>query len=113
MKIALDYDLTYTADPYFWSRFLGMCSAHGHKVKVVTVRDDRFDRTAPLVDLEQLVPVVYTRGTAKRWFMEHFGDGFVPDIWIDDKPESILNNSTISPDALAKWRAEREDGPQV
>lgn len=107
MKIGLDYDLTYSADPAFWQLFIGHAVLAGHDVRIVTVRDERFDRTPPLIEVEKLLPVIYTRGVAKRWFCEHFGGGFIPDIWVDDKPESILTNSTLSPEGLAEWREGR------
>lgn len=110
MRIALDYDKTYTEDPTAWRLFIFHMRAFGHEVRIVTVRDDRtgLDRTQPLIDLEAFVPVVYTRGIAKRWFCSHFTDGWRPDIWIDDKPETILNNSTLTPEQLTEWRAERD-----
>lgn len=108
MKIALDYDNTYTLHPEFWQVFIGMATGAGHEIRVVTVRDERFDRTAPLIELEDILPVIYTRGVAKRWYLSHFGDGFVPDVWIDDSPDSIISNSSFSPDALAEWRATRD-----
>jgi len=111
MKIALDYDNTYTLDPGFWSDFVLAAILHGHEVRIVTIRDERHDRTAPLARLEKEIPVIYTRGVAKKWFLTHFGEGFTPDIWIDDKPETILENSTFSPDGLAQWRAERGEEP--
>lgn len=110
MNIALDFDSTYTADPYLWDLFIAGCRDLGHEVRIVTARDERFDRTAALVELEQRVPVVYCRGVAKKWFMTHFGEGFSPDIWIDDRPESIFTNSEFAPDKLAEWRANRGEG---
>jgi hypothetical protein len=107
MKIALDYDQTYSADPHLWTDFINSSRRLGHDVRIVTARDDRFDRTDPLIRVEQFLPVIYTRGIAKKWFLTHFGQGFVPDVWIDDKPESILANSTVTQEALADWRANR------
>lgn len=107
MKIALDFDNTYSADPSLWQAFIRSAVAAGHDIRIVTARDERFDRTAPLAEVEQVLPVIYTRGIAKRWFLEHFGDGFIADVWIDDRPEGILNNSTATPDFLAEWRANR------
>lgn len=107
MKIALDYDLTYTADRVFWNAFITAARESGHDVRIVTIRDERHDRTQPLIALEQHVPVIYTRGVAKEWFCTHFGDGFLPDIWIDDRPRTILENSDATPEALVQWRAER------
>lgn len=113
MKIALDYDHTYSLDPSFWGWFVLTARSFGHEVKMVTVRDDRFDRTTKLVEAEKILSVIYTRGAAKKWYCEHFGDGFIPDVWIDDKPESILANSTFSPEGLAIWRAERGEGESL
>lgn len=109
MKIALDYDNTYTLDPEFWDRFITATWLMNHEIRIVTIRDERHDRTAPLVRLERSLPVIYTRGVAKKWFLAHFGEGFTPDVWIDDKPETILANSEFSPGGLAQWRAERNE----
>lgn len=113
MKIALDYDLTFTLDAASWLRFAADFVAAGHEIRIVTIRDDRFDRTAELVKLEGAIGVIYTRGVAKRWFCDHFGEGFRPDVWIDDKPETILSNSTTAPDGLLDWRASRGEGPHI
>lgn len=109
MKIALDYDHTFTADPDFWRLFIEQCDKSGHEVRIVTARDVCHDRTQRLVDIEKFVIVVYCRGIAKKWFMTHFGDGFIPDIWIDDKPESILENSSVTPEKLVEWRNNRSE----
>lgn len=111
MKIALDYDGTYSADPGFWAVVIGVARHRGHDIRVVTARDDLVDRTAPLADLEALVPVIYTRGIAKRWYCTHFTPDFVPDVWIDDRPEAIIENSRSTPEALAEWRNTRNEGP--
>lgn len=115
MRIALDYDQTYTLDPTFWNAFIQMlyASRGDHEVCIVTVRDRNLDRTAELVKLERKVKVIYTAGVAKRWFLSHFGEGFVPDIWIDDKPESILYNSPTTPADLVIWRTARGEGDTV
>lgn len=112
MKIALDYDGTYTLDPEFWNAVMARAKYNGHDVRIVTARDERFDRTPALIELEERVEVIYCRGVAKKWYLSHNGGDFQPDVWIDDKPESILANSTFAPDKLAEWRANRtgEDG---
>lgn len=107
MNIALDYDQTYTLDPVFWGRFIRSCRQDGHDIRIVTIRDERFDRTAPIEALERIIPVIYTRGVAKRWFCGHFVNDWRVDVWIDDKPETIIANSETTPEALAAWRAER------
>lgn len=113
MKIALDYDKTFTLDPSAWLRFVYQFRDAGHEIRIVTIRDDRFDRTAALVDIEASIGVIYTRGVAKRWFCQHFGGGFVPDVWIDDKPESVLGNSTTTPEDLSLWRESRGEGEHL
>lgn len=107
MHLALDYDKTWTLDPPFWAAFAEFATMRGHEVRIVTIRDERFDRTAPLTALEQHLPVIYTRGVAKRWYCSHFAPDFPVDVWIDDRPETILYNSTTTPADLAAWRAER------
>ena len=106
MRIALDYDRTYTADPAFWDYFIGHAFMCGHDVRIVTIRDERHDRTAPLIALEERLPVIYTRGVAKAFWCLHHAQ-WVPDIYIDDKPETITHNSETTPADLAAWRAER------
>jgi len=113
MKIALDYDNTYSLDPIFWDTFIRGCEIRGIDVRIVTARDERLDRSAPLVELEKKISVIYTRGVAKKWYCAHFGEGFIPDVWIDDKPESILQNSPMTPEFLVEWRAVRVDGPHI
>jgi hypothetical protein len=109
VKIALDYDLTYSADPYLWDRFIEVArDVRGYDVRIVTIRDDRYDRTSPLVELEQHIPIIYTRGVAKLFFVQHFVPDFWPvSVWIDDKPRTIFENSDATPEALVQWRAER------
>lgn len=111
MNLALDYDNTYSIDPAFWDAFILSAKRAGHDIRIVTARDDRFDRTSPLVEAEAIIDVIYTRGTGKRWFVEHFVPDFHPvSVWIDDKAESILQNSPTTAPDLAKWREERGEG---
>lgn len=113
MKIALDYDLTYSLDPDFWQWFARGADNFGHEIRIVTIRDDRFDRTQAMIDVERYFKVVYTRGVAKKWYMSHFGDGFIPDVWVDDRPETILSNSATTVEGLAEWREKRAEGPSI
>lgn len=105
MKIALDYDLTYTLMPGLWDDFITTAQAAGIYVVLITYRDKDHDWTPLMQHLvdEMRVPVYCTGGVAKRWYSEHFGPGHI-DIWIDDKPEAILNNSTLNPMQLKEWR---------
>lgn len=104
LSIALDYDDTYSADPEFWENFLQLAENCGHNVFIVTYRDERydFDRTLSLLK-NNGTKVYFTRGVAKQWWMEQFSDETV-NIWIDDKPEAILFNSSFHRKDLLEWR---------
>lgn len=114
LNIALDYDNTYTADPYLWEGFITMALNAGHNIFIVTYRDDRYDKNDELQFLEEDdVPVYYTRGAAKKWWMDQFApdEHAKVDIWIDDRPEAILQNSGFNRKQLAEWRAEEKYDP--
>ena len=82
MRIALDYDKTYTLDPVFWANVIREARARGHTVDIVTMRHDNEDER--LADMP--VPVIYTGRKAKQKF-------FSADVWIDDTPQWILADS--------------------
>ena len=87
MKIALDYDGTYTADPALWDAFIASAKSRGHTVIIVSCRYD-----TPENREETLVPgcsAILCNGSAKRWFCED-RRGCKFDIWIDDLPQTIL-----------------------
>ena len=110
MKIALDYDNTYTADPEFWYEFMLDAKERGHDIFIVTYRDERYDMTDGLQFLiEDDFEVYFTRGVAKKWWMNQFAPEYHRDVcvWIDDKPEAILNNSVIDNEGLEAWRQTR------
>jgi 5'(3')-deoxyribonucleotidase len=104
MKIALDYDGTYSSDPSLWDTFVLDAVERGHEVYIVTARDDRYD------ELDNSFPhtsgVIYCRGVAKKWWCHHF-PRIDFDIWIDDKPESLFENSTATREQLDEWRKDR------
>lgn len=84
MLIALDHDGTYTADPAMWDQFIAQAALRGHEILCVTMR---YPGEAVSVPCE----VVYTSRAAKAKHM--VGLGRVPDIWIDDKPHWIYQDS--------------------
>lgn len=80
LKIALDYDGTYTADPVLFDLFVEAAHQLGHQVTIVTMRYPHEEiRHAPC-------EVVYTSRKAKSTV-------FQADIWIDDKPHWLLNDA--------------------
>jgi len=80
MLIALDYDKTYTADPVLWDEFIRSAQARGHTVKIVTMRYESEAIISPPVE------VIYTSRNAKSGYLK-------ADIWIDDSPHWINQNS--------------------
>ncbi len=103
MNIALDWDLTFTADEPFWRKFIAMARESGHKVWIVTCRLDTEENWQDLMGHDYPISPVtvsdrtglkswqhkFTSHSPKRWFMEQ--QGIQIDIWIDDQPETIIN----------------------
>lgn len=110
MRIALDFDGTYTLDPDFWNAFIVNALANGHDVFMVTFRNDLFDTSSELrwIGHTLKIKVYFTRGVAKRWWCLHHGPGEV-DVWIDDTPEAILENSPMTPADIQRWRDNQKD----
>lgn len=100
MKIALDYDDTYTKDVDFWNEFLRLSREYGHEVRIVTARHNVKDKI--FVPAE----IIYCDGVAKRFVCHHHAEYDV-DIWIDDKPQSVDNNGPLTRAQLEEWRASR------
>jgi len=93
LLISLDFDQTFTAAPGLWRSFMTEALARGNRVCCVTRREDTEENREEL----------------RLAFGEHFGDlagvvlvgpdrrkrsaaadaGLSPDIWIDDKPETV------------------------
>jgi len=87
MKIALDFDDTYTRDPDFWNKFIDDAKDRGHDIRIVTFRKSTM--TDPALDwLASNIPVIFTEYMQKRAFCNQLG--FLVDVWIDDSPEFIV-----------------------
>lgn len=89
MKIALDYDGTYTLDEPFWIDFIRLCKGRNHDIRIVTMRDDNQANQELVVYFARFgVPVIFTSKKQKR---EHCNEiDWQPQIWIDDSPEFIV-----------------------
>lgn len=86
MKIAVDYDGTYSADPELFNIFIRCAKNRGHEVFIVTMRHDmEQERVCSIVPC----PVFYTGRQAKMEHMRNRGHEF--DIWIDDMPHLIFD----------------------
>jgi hypothetical protein len=111
VKIALDYDRTYQHEKDFWDAFLLLSKAAGHQVWIVTARSPVKDRLTTgqvsSATRELLQDIIYCDGIAKRWALHHFHDLDI-DVWIDDKPDNILENSSATKEVLKGWRESEE-----
>jgi len=92
MKIALDFDDTYTAMPDIWDQFIESCKEQGHEVTIVTARANSevssYNHDIRLVCKKHDIEVVYTDGKAKALY-------YSADIWIDDHPEWVPSKSMM------------------
>ena len=89
MKIALDFDDTYTRAPSFWDKFITMAKDHAYDIRIVTFRKSTM--TDPALDwiaVEKRIPIIFTEYIGKRAYCRYIG--WEPDIWIDDSPEFIV-----------------------
>jgi hypothetical protein len=99
MKIALDYDDTYTQDPEFWLKFIDMVAEHGHEVILVTMRAP-YERHKLDQTLLNKISAEFTNNKAKRPFVEE--KGIHIDVWIDDNPHYVDQDHWLM-DAYKKW----------
>lgn len=90
VKIALDYDGTFSADPEMWLRFIADAKSNGHDIRCVTMRYD-IERDSMDKRLLEAIPVIFTCRKSKKKAARM--QGFDPDIWIDDTPEWIFEDS--------------------
>lgn len=104
MRIALDFDKTYDKAPKFWDTFIDNCHGNGFEVILATYRHPTEDWDPLMDDLQKKIPLYFTDGKAKRPFLENLG--VTVDIWIDDNPHSIVDDSAWAPNSpeLHAWR---------
>ncbi len=88
MRLALDYDGTFTAAPEFWLQVIALAQEHGHQVLVATMRTPaELQEIDPR--LRKLVPqIVPTSRRPKQAYLAAFG--IEPDVWIDDQPQFLF-----------------------
>ncbi len=114
MRIALDFDRTFTRDPGFWLTVISEAEASGHEVVIVTARCETKDGICwPAVPLGRSgrqepytyhgmagppCPVIWCDGKPKREVAKGI------DIWIDDDPYSLIHGSQFTPETLVAWR---------
>jgi len=93
MRIAIDFDDTYTLDPEMWDKILVLMCRSGHEVFCITARpDDHMEKVRQTIG--KIVGIDNCIGTqllAKRQYVkDHYDLTF--DVWIDDTPDAIVAN---------------------
>jgi hypothetical protein len=89
MKIAIDYDDTYTLDPEGWELFISLMQSRGHEVVCITKRYRSL--LQEVIDTVS-VPVV---GASRSKLEAARMSGHKIDVWIDDKPQTIIPQRKI------------------
>jgi hypothetical protein len=90
MRIAIDYDDTYTLSPDLWDQIINLLITADHKVYCVTKRHEHL---ADDIKKIMRVPIIF----AKKSKMEAVNrEGIKIDVWIDDKPQSIFPYTLIN-----------------
>lgn len=98
MKIALDYDQTYTAAPLLWDTFVADAKEQGHEIKFVTARfanaedygnpkwrtNDDIEADAEYLEID----IIYCNHKPKQ-------EVYNADIWIDDRPATIVSPTIL------------------
>lgn len=89
LSIAVDYDDTFTADPFLMCLFINKAWARGHDVYCVSARNNS---EGNLQQLRQSLPggvtIVLCGDCPKREFCDR--QGVKIDIWMDDCPDAII-----------------------
>lgn len=92
MRIALDYDGTFTEDPELWRTLVSHARMRGHEVYVVTMRHEH-EGEAVKRQLSLFVDqIVFTGRKAKRRHMDFLGIEI--DVWIDDEPHWVYTDAS-------------------
>lgn len=94
LVLAVDFDDTWTADPYVWLAFYKLLFWRGHRMVVAT------GRKVPQTEQEWIawqtvctrnalprVPIIFCNGQLKEKALRDAG--WTVDIWIDDTPGMI------------------------
>lgn len=100
MNIGLDYDDTYTRDPYAWEAFITLMKKRGHNVYIVTWRDVYEAKEVLDTMLDSDIEGIYAtnRKAKQRFMLDH---NICIDVWIDDNPFAILNS--MVPYTASTW----------
>lgn len=86
-NFGLDYDGTFTEDPFLFHNFIKTARAQGHKVYIVTMRyPSEFTKESEILD-KIVDGIVCTGRRGKKETTKKLGINI--HIWIDDEPRAI------------------------
>ena len=84
--IAIDYDLTYTADSSMFSEIINVMISRGHVVIMATGRKG-YTEDMGRDPIPEGIPIIYCGNEYKATVCDR--SGYKVDIWIDDMPSMI------------------------
>jgi len=92
MKIALDFDDTYTRDMQGWNAFISLFQSRGHTIYCVTARGDNdsaevYDTIGKIIGNDKCI---FANFVAKKDVVSKLG--IYIDVWIDDSPFFITHS---------------------
>ena len=86
MNISIDYDDTYSLDPETWDKIINILQEANHNVFCIT---KRYEYLAGDIKESLDIPIIFVpKGKSKA--VEVYQRGLKIDVWIDDKPLSIV-----------------------
>lgn len=88
MRIAIDFDDTYTLDPDFWDAVAAIAEGCGHRILIVTCRrgtDENMEIVRQYTGDQYAA--FFTDLNPKRDYMDR--QGLPVDVWIDDDPNCV------------------------
>ncbi len=107
MRIAIDYDGTYTRTPNMWDAVIRRFESNHIDVVCVSSRrnteGNRQEIECAMAAYDGVdVPIYLTGYEAKAEVMDNLG--LHVDIWIDDDPKTIDPNGVIDKPQFDKWK---------
>ena len=95
MKIGIDFDKCYRADPETWREVVNIFQQNGHECVLITKRrphnEEQVEEVKRVVDGQ--MPILFAGERYKNEVAEEYG--YEIDVWIDDHPEFIHNQSDL------------------
>lgn len=90
LVFSFDFDCTISEDPELFLSMMGMLELMGHTVVICTCRmPDTYPEDLAFLE-KKGYKIYYTSHKAKKKYLAD--QGVIVDIWVDDTPESILQD---------------------